>query len=184
MSLQELWELFPIVLQSHNPQYKNWYEAERQNILKAIGINNADRINHIGSTAVEGLLAKPIVDILLEIKEDCNTALISEHLLQDGWLLMSENFNPLNLVFNKGYTNDGFAEKVFHLHVRCRGDWDELYFRDYLITHPEIAVVYGYLKQNLSKDFEHDRDGYTKAKSEFILECTSIARQEFPSRYT
>ena len=183
MSLQELWELFPIVLQSHNPQYKEWYAAERQSILKTVGMNNVARINHIGSTAVEGLLAKPTIDILLEIVKACNTAQLSENLLQEGWLLMSENSDPLSLVFNKGYTLHGFAEKVFHLHVRHLGDWDELYFRDYLIAHPDVAMVYGDLKRNLLEEFEHNRDGYTKAKSEFILKHTGTARQEFSERY-
>ena len=183
MSLQELWELFPIVLQSHNPQYEDWYAAERQSILRTVGVNNVARINHIGSTAVEGLIAKPTIDILLEITENCDATFLSEHLLQDGWLLMSEDDDPLKLVFNKGYTPDGFADKVFHLHVRYLGDWDELYFRDCLISHADVAVAYGDLKQKLSKEFEYDRDGYTKAKSEFILKYTSLARQEFPGRY-
>ena len=63
-----------------------------------------------------------------------------------------------------GYTDNGFAEKVYHLHLRLEGDHDELYFRDYLIEYPQAAKEYEQLKLSLWKQFEHDRDGYTAAK--------------------
>ena len=62
----------------------------------------------------------------------------------------------------------GFAEKVFHLHLRYYGDNDEVYFRDYLNEHAEIAKLYEEMKLNLWKQYEHDRDGYTEAKREFV----------------
>jgi len=62
--------------------------------------------------------------------------------------------------------------------VRYPGDWDEPYFRDYLIAHPETAAEYAALKIRLHKEFEHDRDGYTKAKSEFIRAVTERARKD------
>ena len=65
MTLEELWELFPIVLKEHNPQYSEWYEAEKQHTLKNISVGDIARINHIGSSAVKGLISKPIVDILM-----------------------------------------------------------------------------------------------------------------------
>ena len=79
--------------------------------------------------------------------------------------------------FNKGYTENGFAEKVFHLHLRYIGDNDEIYFRDYLITHPDIAKEYETLKLKLWKRFEHNRDGYTESKSEFITKYKMLAKQ-------
>lgn len=60
MNLEELWELFPIILCEHNPEYKEWYSEEKDKIEKIVGVSKIDRINHIGSTAVEGLIAKPI----------------------------------------------------------------------------------------------------------------------------
>ena len=59
MTLEELYELFPVVLKEHNPQYKEWYEIEKQNILKNISADDIIRINHIGSSAVKGVLSKP-----------------------------------------------------------------------------------------------------------------------------
>lgn len=91
--------------------------------------------------------------------------------------------NEQALDLNKGYTEAGFAEQVYHLHVKPLGDWDELYFRDYLRRYPEVARQYGVLKQGLKEQYEHDRDGYTDAKTEFIKKATEKARAEFFGRY-
>lgn len=170
MSLEELWELFPIILKEHNPNYKEWYEIEERQLFSCIKKQDIKRINHIGSSAVEGLISKPTVDILLEVDNNCDITRLIEILKMNNWVLMSSEHEPdLKIVFNKGYTPDGFAEKVYHLHVRYLGDWNELYFRDYLLDHADVAVQYGNLKLSLWKEYEHNRDGYTEAKSEFIM---------------
>jgi GrpB-like predicted nucleotidyltransferase (UPF0157 family) len=64
------------------------------------------------------------------------------------------------------------------VHVNYSGDWDELYFKDYLLSHPETAVEYGKLKLELQKKFEHNRDGYTDAKTDFIKRIVKLARAE------
>jgi len=184
MTLEELWELFPIVLEEYNPEYKEWYLTEKNKIEKIVGMNDIKRINYIGSSSVEGLISKPIVDILLEV--DCNSDVeqIKSKLINAGWTLMSFKSQPdLNMSFNKGYTLKGFDEKVFHLHVRFCRDWGELYFRDYLLIHADIAKEYGRLKQGLKEQYEHNRDGYTEAKTGFIAKYTKMAREEFGGRY-
>ncbi|MCB2359765.1 GrpB family protein [Clostridium estertheticum] len=184
MALKELWELFPIILKKHNTDYKEWYETEKQKLLRCIDKKDIRRINHIGSTAVEGLIAKPTVDILLEIDNESNIEQLRDTLLHNGWLLMSfENKPCMKMVFNKGYTKEGFAEKVYHLHVRYYDNWNELYFRDYLIEHDEVAKAYGELKLELIEKYEHDRDGYTNAKTNFILKYTEKAKEEYVDKY-
>jgi GrpB-like predicted nucleotidyltransferase (UPF0157 family) len=185
MTLEELWELFPIILRDHDPAYKEWYSSEKDEIIKAIGQKDIKRINHIGSSAVEGLVAKPTVDILLEVDNQCNIKIVKAKLIKAGWTLMSFQSEPeFKMSLNKGYTPQGFADRVFHLHVRFPGDWDELYFRDYLIMHPEVAKEYGELKKELLKQYEHDRDGYTHAKTEFIAKWTKTAKKEYEGRHT
>lgn len=88
---------------------------------------------------------------------------------------MNENKNRLD--FNKGYTPNGYADKVFHIHVRLIGDNDEIYFRNYLNSHFGVAKDYEDLKLSLWKSFKHDRDGYTNAKSDFITYYTTLAKQ-------
>jgi GrpB-like predicted nucleotidyltransferase (UPF0157 family) len=72
MTLEELWELFPIILKKHNKDYKSWYEVEKQRLVRCVDKQAIIRVSHIGSTAVDGLLAKPTVDILLEIDNESN----------------------------------------------------------------------------------------------------------------
>ena len=184
MTLEELWEVFPIILKEHNSDYKDWYETEKQKLLSCIDRKNIMRINHIGSSAVEGLIAKPTVDILLEIDNGSNIEHLTDALLHNGWGLMSSEKKPwMKIAFSKGYTKEGFAEKVYHLHVRYYDNWNELYFRDYLIEHKEVAKEYGNLKLGLIVKYEHDRDGYTNAKSDFILRHTQKAKEEYGDKY-
>lgn len=183
MSLEELWQLFPIMLREYNPHYKTWYEEEKRNLLHTLKDHRIYRINHIGSTSVPGLMAKPIVDILLELPEEYNMDAAAALLQNAGWLIMQRDEAQGTLDLNKGYTPAGFAEKVFHLHIKTPGDWGELYFRDYLRQYPEAARQYEGLKQNLKEQFEHNRDAYTDAKSGFVSEHTQKARKEFGQRY-
>ena len=153
----------------------------KANLERLIGAENIARISHFGSTSVPGLTAKPTVDILLEINESIDIDKLIAALSSPEYICLKEAAltmptPPPHLMFLKGYLPDGFAEKVYHIHVRYPGDWDELYFRDYLIAHPEIAAEYAALKRKLFKDYEHDRDGYTEAKGEFIKEITKKAR--------
>ncbi|MEH7462874.1 GrpB family protein [Bacillus thuringiensis] len=184
MSLEELWELFPIILKEHNPIWKDWYLQEEKLLNIIIGDQYIERIHHIGSTSVNGLLAKPTIDILLEITEDCNLKFLVNALEKTGYILEKQPQKPApHMMFMKGYTERGFAEKVFHLHVRYIGNWNELYFRDFLQLHKDVAKEYGNLKMSLIDKYEHNRDGYTKAKTEFVNKYTKIAKMEFENKY-
>lgn len=184
MTLEELWKLFPIILKEHNPDYKNWYLEEKESLMNGIGKETIKRINHIGSTAVEGLIAKPTIDILMEVDKICDISQLKEKLIRFNWTLMSFEKTPdFKMVFNKGYTPNGFLEKVYHLHVRYLGNWEELYFKDYLILHKDIAKEYGKLKTNLLKKYEHNRDAYTQAKTDFVKKYTALAKEELKNKY-
>ncbi|MCH5156872.1 MAG: GrpB family protein [Clostridiales bacterium] len=172
MTLEELWQLFPIILTEHNACWKDCYAEEAANL--EILLPKGSIITHIGSTAVKGIWAKPIVDILVEVVKNINLTDVAVTLQNNGWIKMSESEQRISL--NKGYAEKGFAEKVFHLHLRYIGDNDEIYFRDYLNAHPEIAKEYETLKLKLWKNFEHDRDAYTSAKGEFVAKYTALAK--------
>lgn len=129
-------------------------------------------------------LAKPTIDILLEIKEDVDINNLIDSLKSIGYLSSNQPNNPTpHLMFMKSYTPSGFKEQVFHLHVRYSADWDELYFRDYLIAHPDVAKSYGELKLKLKEKYEFNRDGYTKTKLDFIQKITQLGKREFNNRY-
>ena len=136
------------------------------------------RIYHIGSTAVGGIWAKPIVDILSKrrlpnIRQFGNccsrTAIFA-------W----RRAKPARI--STKATRRTALRKGFHLHLRDYGDNDELYFRDYLNEHPETAKEYEKLKLSLWKPFEHDRDGYTKQKTAFVKKYTRMAVSQYGKR--
>ncbi len=177
MTLRELWELFPIQLTEHKEYWEKWYRDEQ--VFLTSFLPGDVRIYHIGSTAIKGIRAKPIVDILAEAPLTEHQT-IKELLIKSGYICMAQSKNRMD--FNKGYTPDGFAERVFHLHLRDFGDNDELYFCDYLNEHSEIAEEYEKLKLSLLKPFEHDRDGYTEQKTGFVKKYTQRAIKQYGKR--
>lgn len=184
MTNKELWQLFPIMLEDHNSAWKQWYVEEETQLLQIVGQENIKRMSHIGSTAVEGLIAKPTIDILVEIDRNCGKDALLQTMEQSGYIYTHQPHNPPpHMMFLKGYTEQGFAERVFHIHVRYAGDWDELYFCDYLSSHPDIAAQYGELKESLKEKFKHDRDMYTKEKTDFVKRVTMLAREELGKKY-
>lgn len=184
MTLEELWELFPIILKEYNTEYPKWYEIEKVKLVEKFDDGTIVRISHIGSTAVPGIVSKPTIDILMEIPSKSNINQMTDKLKSMQWGLMNFSEKPtFKQTYNKGYTKYGFEEKVYHLHVRYADNWSELYFRDYLIEHPEVAKEYVDLKIKLKEKYKHNRDAYTDAKEEFISKYSDIAKVKYSERY-
>ncbi|AZS18136.1 GrpB family protein [Paenibacillus lutimineralis] len=177
---EQLAQLFPILLEEHNPEWKEYFLKEKDHLQSIFG-DKMVRINHIGSSAVDGLIAKPTVDILIEVEVDTDIQSITETMLEAGYVVNTPESDII--MYIKGYTPNGFCGQAVHIHVRHSGDWGELYFRDYLNTHPEVAAEYVELKILLKEQYQHDRDGYTQAKGEFVQKYTDIARKEYGVRY-
>lgn len=175
MTLEELWQLFPIVLTPHQLQWKDWAREEIEN-LTALLSGYCPVITHIGSTAIPNIHAKPIIDILVEINPSADKQQIKEKMETAGYICMSVSDNRMS--FNKGYISTGYADKVFHIHFHRIGDNDEILFRDHLIAHPEVAEEYEDLKLSLLPKYRNDRDGYTEAKSEFVRRTIKQALEQ------
>ncbi len=131
----------------------------------------------------QGVLNAAYLTYLASLPTKATSEAWNREAQNNGWILMAGNADTKLLDLNKGYTPSGFAAKVYHLHIKPSGDWDELYFRDYLQQHYDVAKQYEILKLSLKKQFEHNRDAYTKAKSEFVRMHTQKARKEFGQRY-
>lgn len=172
MTLEELWQLFPVFLTEHKPYWADWYADEVKHLERLLPADT--EYHHIGSTAVRGIMAKPVVDILVVVNVAEQLQRVANILQENGYIVMSACDNRISL--NKGYTESGFAEKVFHLHVRLKGDTDEIRFRDYLNEHPDVAKEYERLKLRLWKEHEHNRDAYTEAKTSFVNKYTDLAK--------
>lgn len=176
MSLEELWELFPIYLTEHQDCWSKWYEEEVNELKHILPAQYDLRINHIGSTAIHGIWAKPIIDILIEAPNVNILKNIKDKLTINGYICMFESPNRISL--NKGYTEKGFAERVYHIHLHLTNDNDEIYFRDYLNMHIETAKLYEKLKISLWEKYEHDRDKYTEGKTDFVTKYTQLAKKQ------
>ena len=191
---EEFQKTFPIELRDVTPEFKIWYEEEKGKILKAIDEKDIIRINHIGSSAIPDIKAKPVVDILLEIKEDCDIDRLIESMksIAFGVEVLMRKENPFELLMAKGMTVNGFDERVYLLHIRYGGDWNELYFRDYLLEYPDVAQEYGKLKEKILDDIKEGRmermpngqpNGYSKAKFAFVEDISNKAKDRYQDRY-
>lgn len=179
MSVEELGKLFPIILSEPDPDWPKIYLDEETQIIRILGLEKIQRIEHIGSTAIPNLKAKPIIDILLEISESTDNDIIIEKLENIGYQFIRKPENPApHMMFVKGYTLKGFQGQAFHVHVRYFGDWDEPCFRDYLRSNPAAAIEYEKLKLDLAQKYRNNRDIYTDKKSEFIKSVMQKARHQ------
>jgi GrpB-like predicted nucleotidyltransferase (UPF0157 family) len=154
------------------PPDRHWqslFKAESQQLSIAFG-DNAIAIHHIGSTAIETIYAKPIIDILIEVKDldrvnDRNTPI--EAL---GYIAMGEFGITYRRFFRKD-NKDGI--RTHHVHTFEVGSAQidrHLAFRDYMRSHPEAAHEYSQLKQQLAQKYPDDIQSYLDGKDGFIRE--------------
>lgn len=181
MSPEKFRELFPIFLVKHDDNWNTQYAAMEKKLKEALRVFAVARISHVGSTAIPGILAKNIVDIMAELASGENMEQAAEAIESLGFV--RKYTEPGRIFLRLGYTEEGFAKEVFHLHLRYRGDNDELYFRDYLRENPALASEYETLKQQLWRQYERDRDAYTEGKTAFIRKQTEAAKVAYGARY-
>ena len=133
LTIKELGKLFPVRLSDPDPNWKAMFAVESARIIQVLVMDEA-KIHHMGSTAVPQLCAKPTIDMLLEVPETVDIAQVTNRLGQLGYdAVPRPNKPPPHLMFARGYTPTGYRGQAYHVHLRYFGDWDELYFRDYLI---------------------------------------------------
>lgn len=132
-------------------------------------------IHHIGSTAIPGICAKPIVDILVAVHDIERIDRFNAEMIERGYRPQGEFGIHGRRFFIKG---DG-AQRTHHVHIFQTGNPEiehHLNFRDYLIAHPKQAQTYSRLKQELASKFPEDIEGYMEGKDEFIKEVDKKAR--------
>ena len=179
MSSEELGRLFPVFIVDYESEWKGRFLRERQKITSVSQPGSILSIEHIGSTAVPGLCAKPTIDILLIIPEKADCDLLVRNLRKINYFYIPKPENPPpHIMLAKGYALKGSDKQKFHIHIRYPGDLDEIVFRDYLIKNPYVANAYCELKKSLAVTFRNDRDRYTNAKTDFIRDIIRIAREE------
>ena len=110
MSLEELWQLFPIILTEHQECWKEWY-LEEETLLKKV-LPKVQRISNIGSTAISSIWAKPIVDILVEVHKESNLFDYKDLITNNGYICMSQSEDRIS--FNKGWNHSKACRYTWH----------------------------------------------------------------------
>lgn len=174
MSDKELWRAFPVILCEHQPSWAKLYQDEEKLLRNILGKDLVTEINHCGSTSIPGLVAKPIIDILLEVNSDVPMSTIMEIMKNVDYICVK--CNDSNAVLLKGYTPHGIERRVFHVHLRYENDCDELLFRDYLLEHPETVREYEQLKIAVGDRYRFDRSAYSESKTDFVRRITELGR--------
>ncbi|MCI0710377.1 MAG: GrpB family protein [Chloroflexi bacterium] len=166
-------------IHTYDPEWPNLFQQTAESIRIALG-DLALRIDHIGSTAIPGAAAKPIIDIQVSVVSFQPFEPIVSAMDSIGFIWRSDNPD-----LSKRYFRESPGKRRTHIHMRCTGSWSEqmaLLFRDYMRCHAEDVQQYVELKQQLAEQFRHDRSAYTKGKSPFIwkmmakAECSATNR--------
>ena len=157
----------------YNPEWRDEFQRIRSMLLECIG-DIIISVEHVGSTSIEGLAAKPIIDIDVVMESYELLPIIVKRLELIGFK-HEGNLEIEGREAFKRTVEDDFMP--YHLYV-CpkdgKGYLEHIAFRDYLRENPEIAEAYGQLKKELADKFRFDREGYCNAKSDF---CTEVLRQ-------
>ncbi|MEM9937193.1 MAG: GrpB family protein [Bacteroidota bacterium] len=162
-----------IVVVPYDPEWENWFNHLGEYLKASLG-EVALRIDHIGSTAVEGLSAKPIVDVQISVADLQQLEAFRIPLTGLGFV-----FRENNPDLTKRYFREKPGNRRTHIHVRQAGSYAEqeaLLFRDYLRTHPVEASEYGQLKQLLAQEYQDHPHTYVEQKAPTIHAILMKAR--------
>lgn len=171
----------------YDPRWPELFRQEKDHLQACLPRDLIVRIEHFGSTAVPGLAAKPVVDMLVGVTDLESTKLrIVPLLTAQGYDYFwrpthGDDGPPFYAMFIKRDPRTG--ARTHHIHMveaSFQGHWDQLLFRDYLVEHPETARAYERLKMELASAHPQDRVGYTNGKSDFIAEV--MRRTSAPSK--
>ena len=174
-----------VAIVPYDPTWPASFRAEKAHLLACPPTDLIRRIEHFGSTAVPGLAAKPVVDVLVEVTDlEATKTLIVPVLEAQGYDYFwrpthGDDGPPFYAWFIKRDPRSG--TRTHHIHMvegHFTQHWDRLLFRDYLIEHPEVAKEYEALKIRLSET-SRDRVVYTEGKTEFILRVTEHAKRHY-----
>jgi GrpB-like predicted nucleotidyltransferase (UPF0157 family) len=156
----------------YDPKWKQKFAGEAGRIKSILG-EQAVAIHHIGSTSIPGICAKPIIDIMVEVREISSIDNYNSAMEQLEYIAKGEFSIPGRRFFLKGLCN-----RTHHVHIFQSGSDHlvrHLNFRDYMIAHPDDAQKYGHLKRALAVEFRYDIEGYCNGKDAFIRDIDNRA---------
>jgi GrpB-like predicted nucleotidyltransferase (UPF0157 family) len=171
----------PVVIAKYDPAWPTRYEALRSRVAEALGAL-AKEIEHVGSTSVPGLAAKPTIDFCILLRSTDDLPEVIERLMRLGYA----HEGDFGIAGREAFaTPPGYGAHDHHLYV-CAPDWvgyrDQITFRDYLRNHTKAARAYARLKRSLAIKHRNDRTAYTEAKAGFVRAVLERARSDKSGR--
>ena len=154
---------------AHDPTWRRDFEAEAKRIARALG-EIVVYLHHIGSTAIPGIFAKPIIDFLLEVDDIIKLDYRSSAMEELGYEAMGEFGIPGRRYFTKDNASGIRTHQVHAFDTSSDEIRRHLAFRDYMIAHPAEAQTYGELKQRLAREHPNDIEAYMDGKDLYIKE--------------
>lgn len=166
---------------AYNSEWPTKASAEINRLKEVLPLSKIIDIQHVGSTAIPGMAAKPIIDIQMAVHSLDEIKVIAIPALQKlGYEYWYENPDPERMFFAKGMPPFG-EKRTHHIHIvePTSKHWNgKINFRDYLIAHPETAKEYQALKMKLAQQYTYDREEYTNAKGEFVNRILQLAKNQ------
>jgi GrpB-like predicted nucleotidyltransferase (UPF0157 family) len=163
-----------VQLVPYTPAWATLFEAERARLHHALHPNALD-IQHIGSTAVPGLAAKPILDLGIAVADESIVTACVPQLTALGYTYRGYRGADQGHFFDLG-PDHHLTHYLHMLLIDDPGWWNYLRFRDYLRAHPAARAAYLHLKQDLATQYAADRAAYSAAKATFIQDILAAAR--------
>ena len=163
-----------VKLAPYTAEWKRLFEEERSHLQAVLGANVLD-IQHVGSTSIPRIVAKPIIDIAIAVESFERARVCVKPIEGLGYEYIGEHGIPRRHFFVKG------NPRAYHVHMNeiSGRDWEnQVLFRDYLLQHPAAAREYTALKVRLAEQFPFDREAYTDGKAPFIERILGLARSE------
>lgn len=167
----------PVIIVKYNPEWPELFIEERERILEKIsklGIH----VEHIGSTAVPGLGAKPIIDIMVGIERLSDVDKCITLLKKIGYFFDPKKVDDSSerKALDKSINGTKIHLFIVEMNTNC---WERnIRFREYLRSHPEVAEEYNKLKVELAKKYKNNQIAYTEGKAKFIEKVESKASKE------
>lgn len=163
-----------VQIYEYNPLWAVQFEEEKQRLISALNGTVTD-IEHVGSTAIPGLAAKPLIDMMAVVDVLADYLQYIKPLQNLGYEFMPERVFEDRIFLPKGPEE----KRTHHLNLVEKGSrqWtDSLLFRDYLRSHPAKVKEYTIIKEGLAAMYPNDRENYTKGKAAFIEQVLTLAR--------
>lgn len=164
-------------LEEYNPKWKEMYNEEER-LLKDLLKDNIIEIKHVGSTSIEGLCAKPVIDIMVTV-EKLESVENFKHLftLELGYDFKDDGGIGGEYLVRKG-SEDARTHFIHIIEEKSERYENFVYFKEYLETHPEMLEEYKKLKEELCEKYSDDRKSYTASKNDFIQNIISLYKKE------